>query len=134
MKQENKKPKESLIIVIGSIVNTIGLFLAALAASFCVKNNDLSFLTLSGALLMASANRVVLLFKEETKLEKAKNIAIGSVYLILAILVQFGRRNLYFISIPLVFFCISVIANRVVKIIKNHKPQSIVLNSLIIIL
>lgn len=133
MKQESKKPKEGLIIVIGSIVNTIGLFLAALAASFSVKNTTLSILTLAGALVMASGNRVVLLFKEETKLERVKNIAIGSIYLVLAILVPFGRNSIYFLTVPLLLFCVSVIINRIVKLIKNHKAQSIVLNTLIIL-
>ena len=133
MEKISKDTKETLFTIIGSIVSTIGLFLAVMAATFSLKNPGSSLFTLAGSLIMAGGNRVILFFKEKTKLEKIKNMTLACIYTVLAILVPFGSHSVYFLSVPLVFFCVSVIANRIFKIIIDHKPQSIVINGLVII-
>ena len=126
--------KETLMFALGSTLSAISLFLSLTGLSYAIVDIARAPYFLMGSLLALAVTHMISLFKnKESKLLFWSYFGLAGLCLILGILSCFITLSPVIVKIVAVLFLGSVIANRAVLLIENHKLHRILLNVLIVI-
>ena len=134
MKKVSTRVKRTAILVIGSIISTGALFLS-LTGVGCViaQPESQTKLFLMGALFALAIDHLFgIVVHKKTKLSLYTDVSITALYAGLGIMSLFADTNAVLALIVALLFSLSIIGNRITKIIENKKVVSLVLNILII--
>ena len=127
MKEINGKKNAAYIIGLTSGVLAIVSCITALI--FAVNNSYISIYTLSIALVLLGINRIgfhLSNFKENM----LENILLTAFIFVLAILMDFTKYSIYFLTSTMFLYSLTIIVSRLLKIKEDRSVQSIIFNIL----
>ncbi len=133
MEERKSDIKNNLTIkVIGMTIAMLGLVFGIIAFSFTMVNSYVSKYLLAMTLYILLANRVYAHIINIDMRKVTDYINTGIIF-ISSIMVCFAKFSIYYLSVPIILFCVSIIIDRVYYLVKDHKPADIILNVLVIL-
>ena len=127
MKEINGKKNAAYVIGLTSGILAIVSCITALI--FAVNNSYISIYTLSIALVLLGINRIgfhLSNFKENM----LENILLTAFIFVLAILMDFTKYSIYFLTSTMFLYSLTIIVSRLLKIKEDRSVQSIIFNIL----
>ena len=127
MKEINGKKNAAYVIGLTSGILAIVSCITALI--FAVNNSYISIYTLSIALVLLGINRIgfhLSNFKENM----LENILLTAFIFVLAILMDFTKYSIYFLTSTMFLYSLTIIVSRLLKIKEDRSMQSIIFNIL----
>lgn len=127
MKEINGKKNAAYII--GLISGILAIVSCITAIIFAVNNSYISIYTLSIALVLLGINRIgfhLSNFKENM----LENILLTAFIFVLAILMDFTKYSIYFLTSTMFLYSLTIIVSRLLKIKEDRSLQSIIFNIL----
>lgn len=122
-----------LFIFLGSVFSTLVLVLAILGIT-SIQAGDLNVATkyIMGIFIVLSVSRLFIFIKERTKIALIRFLTLLAFNIVLAILILFAKNNPYFFALVGGLYCLTIVISRIFKMIQDHSPRSIVINSILI--
>ena len=139
MKKKIKNPfSEStmriIYMVVGSVLSVVVLTFSVLALVQMEKGTvDSASGYIFGIFIVLGLSRLLTFIKEKTKISFLRFIILLVVDVILGILAFFAKDNTYFYSLIGGFYCLTIIASRVFKILQKRTIREIVFSSILIL-
>lgn len=121
--------KKNAAYVIGLISGILAIVSCITAIIFAVNNSYISIYTLSIALVLLGINRIgfhLSNFKENM----LENILLTAFIFVLAILMDFTKYSIYFLTSTMFLYSLTIIVSRLLKIKEDRSVQSIIFNIL----
>lgn len=139
MKKKIKNPfSEStmriIYMVVGSVLSVIVLTFSVLALVQMEKGTvESASGYIFGIFIVLGLSRLLTFIKDRTKISFLRFAVLLVVDVILGILAFFAKDNTYFYSLIGGFYCLTIIASRVFKILQKRTIREIVFSSILII-
>lgn len=121
--------KKNAAYVIGLTSGILAIVSCITAIIFAVNNSYISIYTLSIALVLLGINRIgfhLSNFKENM----LENILLTAFIFVLAILMDFTKYSIYFLTSAMFLYSLTIIVSRLLKIKEDRSVQSIIFNIL----
>lgn len=121
--------KKNAAYVIGLTSGILAIVSCITAIIFAVNNSYISIYTLSIALVLLGINRIgfhLSNFKENM----LENILLTAFIFVLAILMDFTKYSIYFLTSTMFLYSLTIIVSRLLKIKEDRSVQSIIFNIL----
>lgn len=121
--------KKNAAYVIGLTSGILAIVSCITAIIFAVNNSFISIYTLSIALVLLGINRIgfhLSNFKENM----LENILLTAFIFVLAVLMDFTKYSIYFLTSTMFLYSLTIIVSRLLKIKEDRSMQSIIFNIL----
>ena len=132
----NKRSKETVIFLFGSLLATVTLFLSLTGMSFTLigENKSPELYMMGCYFSVALFHLIPIVDENKRKRDRISNIILLGLYLILGILSIFNYLGIHYLFFTSLFFPLAILFDRIMWIIKEKSIRSYITNALIIII